>query len=67
VCIYPVMDYPGWDNNRHCPCGLIELDEAWSGRSIRSDLAEELVLQDHLFPGTEGSDNAARPVATTRV
>ena len=65
VCIYPVMDYPGWDNNRHCPCGLIELDEAWSGRSIRSDLAEELVLQDHLFAGTRRSDNAAGPVATT--
>ncbi len=26
-CIYPVMDYVGWTNNRHCRCGLIELDE----------------------------------------
>jgi hypothetical protein len=23
VCIYPVMDYSGWDNARHCPCGPI--------------------------------------------
>lgn len=23
VCIYPVMDYPGWDNGRACPCGPI--------------------------------------------
>jgi beta-glucosidase/6-phospho-beta-glucosidase/beta-galactosidase len=21
VCIYPVADYAGWDNDRHCPCG----------------------------------------------
>ncbi|MDB5416536.1 MAG: beta-glucosidase [Rubritepida sp.] len=23
ACIYPVMDYSGWDNERHCPCGPI--------------------------------------------
>lgn len=56
VCIYPVMDYPGWDNNRHCACGLIAVDEAWNGRTIRSDLAEELVLQDHLFAGMRRDD-----------
>jgi len=26
VCIYPIMDYPGWDNDRHCPCGAIGHD-----------------------------------------
>jgi hypothetical protein len=23
ACIYPVADYPGWDNARHCACGPI--------------------------------------------
>jgi hypothetical protein len=23
ICVYPIMDYPGWDNARHCPCGPI--------------------------------------------
>jgi beta-glucosidase/6-phospho-beta-glucosidase/beta-galactosidase len=23
ACVYPVMDYSGWDNERHCPCGPI--------------------------------------------
>lgn len=23
VCLYPVLDYPGWDNERHCPVGLL--------------------------------------------
>ena len=49
VCIYPVMDYPGWDNNRHCPCGLIAVDEEWSTRTIRADLALELTLQARLL------------------
>lgn len=25
VCVYPVADYPGWDNGRHCPCGPLGL------------------------------------------
>ena len=49
VCLYPVMDYPGWDNNRHCPCGVIALDEAWKGRSLRTDMSNELRLQERLF------------------
>jgi beta-glucosidase/6-phospho-beta-glucosidase/beta-galactosidase len=45
ICIYPVMDYPGWDDERHCSCGLLQASPDWSERSLRSDLAEELVLQ----------------------
>lgn len=26
VCIYPVADYPGWDDERHCPCGPLGLN-----------------------------------------
>ena len=49
VCLYPVMDYPGWDDGRHCPCGLIEIDEAWQQRHLREDLTEELHLQWNLI------------------
>jgi beta-glucosidase/6-phospho-beta-glucosidase/beta-galactosidase len=45
VCLYPVMDYPGWDDDRHCQCGLIEVDEDWNRRTIRSDLRKELEAQ----------------------
>lgn len=37
-CIYPVMDYVGWTNDRHCRCGLIELDENFIERSYNTDL-----------------------------
>ncbi len=58
VCLYPVMDYPGWDDDRHCPCGLIELDQDWKQRSIRKKLAVELRAQQTLF--NLASENALR-------
>jgi beta-glucosidase/6-phospho-beta-glucosidase/beta-galactosidase len=42
ICLYPVMDYPGWDDDRHCHCGLIEIDDEWKQRTLRRDLAAEL-------------------------
>ena len=48
ICLYPVMDYPGWDDNRHCRCGLIEVDDNWDIRTIRTDLAAELEAQAKL-------------------
>lgn len=55
VCLYPVMDYPGWDNGRHCRCGLIALDEEWKGRELRQDLCREVVSFQHpAQPGCRG-------------
>lgn len=50
ICLYPVMDYPGWDDNRHCACGLIEVDAEWQSRSLRLDFVAELSCQQRLFP-----------------
>ena len=30
LCIYPIADYPGWEDGRHCRCGLIKLDDDWA-------------------------------------
>lgn len=48
VCLYPVMDYPGWDDERHCPCGLIRVDSQWRKRELRSDLVDEVIAQASL-------------------
>lgn len=45
ICIYPVTDYPGWDDDRHCHCGLIAIDERWQTRHLRAELATEIKLQ----------------------
>ena len=40
MTIYPVMDYPGWADGRHCECGLIRCDPTWSERQLRADHSE---------------------------
>ena len=42
VCLYPVMDYPGWRNARHCRVGLIELDRSWQHRTLDAALQAQL-------------------------
>lgn len=49
ICLYPVMDYPGWDDDRHCSCGLIQADGQWNTRHLRPEIAAELRLQQRLF------------------
>ena len=44
VCIYPVADYPGWDDDRHARCGLIELDRSFEVRRLNAADAETLRL-----------------------
>ncbi len=49
LCLYPVMDYQGWDDDRHCRCGLIEVEEDWSGRKLRGELVDELLAQQKIL------------------
>ncbi len=49
ICIYPVMDYPGWDDERHCACGLIEVAADWSHRRLRENVRAELLVQQRLL------------------
>jgi len=42
ICLYPVMDYPGWTNERHCFAGLIEATADWRRHAIRPEMAERL-------------------------
>ena len=43
VCLYPVMDYAGWNDDRHCACGVIGLSPDRS-RFIRED--DALLLRE---------------------
>ncbi|MFN2386360.1 MAG: beta-glucosidase [Thermoanaerobaculia bacterium] len=49
ICLYPIVDHPGWEDDRHCPNGLWGyLDEA-GGREIDQPLAEELRRQQQIL------------------
>lgn len=45
LCIYPLMDYPGWTDDRHCPCGLIAVSPDWRTRSVRPAFADALQVE----------------------
>jgi Glycosyl hydrolase family 1 len=45
-CLYPVIDYQGWSDRRHCRCGLIACASDWSRRWLRPHM--EPVLKDVL-------------------
>lgn len=50
VCLYPVMDYPGWRDDRHCRCGLLRAEEGWRGRAVDEDLLDQLAEERALLP-----------------
>jgi UDP-galactopyranose mutase len=49
ICLYPVVNHPGWDDDRHCHNGLWDYCNAGGHREIYSPLAEELKRQQARF------------------
>lgn len=49
ICLYPIANHPGWDNDRHCPNGLLDLAPDPAGRRADGPLAAELQRQQTLF------------------
>ena len=49
VCLYPITDYPGWDNERQCPTGLWGYPDAGGERPLYQPLARELRRQQRLL------------------
>lgn len=55
MCLYPVLDYPGWDDGRHCQTGLLGYarDGAGGFRPVCGPLLEELRAQQARFAGLQ--------------
>lgn len=49
VCWYPVANHPGWDDDRHCPNGLLGYPDAHGERPVDPPLAAEIARQARLF------------------
>lgn len=54
ICLYPVLDYPGWDDDRLCPTGLFGVADGAGHRALHEPLAEVLQRQRQLWAGGEG-------------
>lgn len=49
VCLYPIVNFPGWENGRHCHNGLWDYANDQGEREIHAPLAEELSRQQARF------------------
>lgn len=49
VCLYPILNHPGWDDDRHCHCGLWDYADHAGAREIFAPLERELVRQQRLL------------------
>ncbi len=43
ICLYPILNHPGWDDNRHCCNGLWDYADETGEREIYQPLAEEIL------------------------
>ena len=49
LCLYPILDYPGWGDDRHCESGLWGYADDEGRRDIYDPLADELTHQQQLW------------------
>ena len=42
ICLYPILNHPGWDNDRHCYNGLFDYADENGDREVYLPLAEAL-------------------------
>ncbi len=47
ICIYPVVNHPGWNDERHCYNGLFDYANATGERDVYLPMAAELAYQQH--------------------
>jgi beta-glucosidase/6-phospho-beta-glucosidase/beta-galactosidase len=59
LCLYPITDYPGWENGRHCEVGLLSRPGADGRREVYGALYEELQRQRAVF-GLEEKTSTSR-------
>lgn len=56
VCLYPICNYPGWNDARLCPTGLLGVPDGAGRRPVHEPLARELRrLQREFEPAAEPS------------
>jgi hypothetical protein len=60
MCLYPILNHPGWLDNRHCYNGLWDYADKSGNRKIYEPLARELRHWQKVFEhhGLHGSEDA---------
>ncbi|MFN2412140.1 MAG: beta-glucosidase [Pyrinomonadaceae bacterium] len=58
ICLYPIVNHPGWADNRHCHNGLWDYADDKGEREIYEPLANEIVRQNERFRKANFKDQA---------
>jgi hypothetical protein len=45
ICLYPIVNHPGWDDDRHCYNGLWDYPDDKGNREVYKPLADEVRKQ----------------------
>jgi hypothetical protein len=63
LCLYPIVNHPGWDDDRHCHNGLWDYADASGAREICGPLARELASEQRLMaqPPSVGEPGVLEP------
>jgi hypothetical protein len=64
LCLYPIVNHPGWDDDRHCYNGLWDYADARGRREIYEPLARELESEHRLL---EAQSRGEEVVSTAAV
>ncbi len=48
LCLYPILNHPGWDDDRHCYNGLWDYADENGSRAIYQPLADEICKQERV-------------------
>jgi hypothetical protein len=56
ICLYPILNHPGWDDDRHCHNGLWDYADDAGQRIIYQPLADEITIQSRIFNEYEISE-----------
>ncbi len=51
ICLYPILNHPGWDDDRHCYNGLFDYADENGKREVYEPLARELARQEKIVDG----------------
>jgi hypothetical protein len=52
ICLYPILNHPGWDDDRHCHNGLWDYPRPDGSREVYQPLADEIERQSTLSTTT---------------
>ncbi len=68
ICLYPILNHPGWTDDRHCHNGLWDYPDQQGNRQIYKPLARELKSWQPIFESlaTEGSKTERHTAAPVR-